>query len=522
MPTMTRIEQQTLVRGFPRHRYRVASEYIPTDLEGYPFGILDVGGFRDNPVVREIFPGVEAIAINIPHEYHGRTGNITYDGRHIPLATDSIPVVMAVDVLEHVRREERFFLLQEMLRVAGQKVVVSGPFDSVQNVKYEVEFLKTLDRYGLPPKASILQHRKRGLSKIEELVLMARNLRTPFAIYPATIADLDFQGLLSQAEVLGGYEGNTKSRFPTNTVFSRVRHILEAPIRRRIAYVLQQVIERQLRRPQKTTWDQAYRAILVMDKIPQGRIVGEEELFLSSDEETAYQAALSYAGFGHFENPIGFYYKNPLRGRHIVIEGPEGTGKTTIVKALSEILKTWGYVVAIPTNYGLRQDIRDIESERQELIPEPSRGLYFAHAMQQTTVTGNAHTLRGTRYISIGERGLASVPMHYEMYCKGDPTIPLLLRKHLPRIPPDLTIILGIENEDINWRRMKQDGDLANSERTPEQLEFQRKYYSTLKEGPLTGKICCIENPGTDGTLDHVIGKVLTAIELHCGIPTSR
>lgn len=490
------------VYGFPTHRYDVAGKYFPVGvgMDGSTFNILDVGGFVNNPVLTKLYPGLKIVSLNLPGEYHGRTGDITYDGTKMPFTASSIPVVMAVDVLEHVIAQERLSLLAEMSRVAERSVIASGPFSSADNNQYEQFLLKRMEEAGIPPKHSILQHQEYGLPTLENLVRMARELRKPFDIYPATVTALDFHGLLAQVDLIREDPAGGSQR----------------------TELIAQTIDSELGDSPKPTWEQAYRAVLVIDKIPKGRIVGTDELFLSSDEKTAYQAALSHACFGIIEDPISFYYRNPLRGRHIVIEGPEGSGKTTIVKLLAMLLETKGYTVAIPTNHGLRQDIRDIEKHRQKLLPEPSRGLYFAHAMQESIVAGNAHTLRGPCYISISERGLASVPMHHEMYCKGDPTIPLLLHKHLPHALPDLTIILGVNDIELNWEMMRRGRDLANMERTIDQLRFQREYYRSLQNGALTGTIFRIDNPGKEGTLNQVVEKILWAIENYCDAPIIR
>lgn len=490
--------QETLVRGFPGQRYRSAIEHIgPVEALPGHIAVLDVGGFRDNATLSELIPGIRVVSLNIPDEYHGRSGDVTYDGQKMPLASCSVPLVMAVDVLEHVPAPKRLTLLREMVRVVKDRVVASGPFASSVNVAYEERLLQEMERHGLPGKASVRMHRVLGLPNIEDLVVMSRQLGYPFHLSPATITALDFQGLLAQVNAIAEHpaDGRTSAR------------------------TIAQATEGLLASAPKPTWQQAYRAVLAIEKERHGRRVSKLELFLSSDETTAYQAALTAAGWGRVEDPIAFYY-NPLRGRHIVFEGPEGSGKTTLMRQVTKRLVRWGYAVANPTDYGLRQDIRTVEKQRQQLLPEPARGQYFAHAMVETTVAGNAHTLRGPCFVSLDDRGLASVPMHHDLHCPDDMTIPMLLDNHAPKIAPDLTIVLGIENKDLNWQRLQESPDLANRFRTKDQLLFQREYYQHFKQNNLTGPICRIENPGTDGSLDRVVSDVLAAIQTSCGIPT--
>lgn len=494
---------ETLVRGYPGSRYGAALEYFPRIKPSGKADVLDVGGFRGNTVLDEVFqelslPNIKAVSINLPNEYHGRTGDITYDSQHLPIKSESIPVVVAVDVLEHVEREKRAALILEMLRVAQEKVIVSCPFHSEQNVRLEEELLRTMEEKGLPPKASILQHRRQGLPTLEELVAMARLTNLPFSIYPATDALRDFMGLNRQIEAIAQDE------------LAWARHMAEND-------------DRQLRLRSKVNWQDAYRAVLVIDKNAKGRIIEDKKELFIGDERTAYRAALSQAGFGLIEDPVLFYSKNPLRGRHIVFEGPEGSGKTTIMRIVASLLADWGYTVGIPTDFGRRQDIRDMERETGELIPEPQRGQYFANAMVESTITGNAHTLTGPYSIALSDRSLTSVPMHKQLYTPGDQTIPMLLERHAPHNKPDLTIVLQVEDPNLNFEMMQRERDLANMNRTMAQLEYQRKYYGSLQNNFLSGnRIYFINNPGTEGSIETVVQEVLAAIEAYCGIPTKK
>lgn len=492
---------EALVRGYPYNRYTAALRHFPNIQPSGKIDVLDVGGFRNNPLLAEVLtelshPALNVTSINLLDEYHGRQGDTTYDGQHFPINTESIPVIVAVDVLEHVVRNERPALIREMARIAKERVIVSGPFHSLENVTLEEELLEHMKQQGLSPKTSILQHRILGLPTLAELVTMARGTGLPFQVYPATDALRDFMGLNHQVDTLA--QGGS--------VWARQ---------------MAENDDRQLRLRSKVNWQDAYRAVLVIDKHPNGRIIANKDELFRGDEKTAYQAALTSVGFGELENPILFYDENHLRGKHIVFEGPEGSGKTTIMRIVARLLAGWGYTVAIPTDFGRRQDIRDMERETGELIQEPQRGQYFAEAMVESTITGNAHSLTGPCSIALSDRSLTSVPMHRQLYTPRDKTIPMLLGKHAPLNRPDLTIVLQVENLDLNSEMMQREQDLANIERTMDQLKYQREYYRSLQNNFLSGNhICHITNPGTNGSLATVVRKVLKEIERYCGIPT--
>lgn len=514
---------EALVRGYPHNRYTAALSHFPSIKPSGKIDVLDVGGFKNNPVLAKVLTELShpaffnVTSINLPKEYHGRHGDIIYDGQHLPLNTESIPVVVAVDVLEHVERRKRTALILEMVRAAKVRVIISGPFHSPENATLEEELLEHMKQNGLPPKTSILQHRRLGLPTLAELVAMARTSELPFQIYPATDALRDFRGLHRQVDVL---TEQPKMKLP-GVRSIRYRKYQSEKLTR--AKTMAENDDRQLRLRSKVNWPDAYRAVLVIEMKPIGRIINEQNELFRGDEKTAYQAALTSVGFGELENPILFYAENPIRGRHIVFEGPEGSGKTTIMRIVARLLADWGYTIAIPTDFGRRQNIRDLEKATGLLIREPQRGQYFTEAMVESTITGNAHSLTGPCSIALNDRGLTSVPMHRQLHCPNDETIQMLIDKHAPHNRPDLTIVLEVDDLNLNFEMMQREQDLANMKRTMDQLKYQREYYRNLPDNFLSGnQICHIKNPGINRSLTSVVREVLTIIKNYCGIPTSR
>lgn len=484
------IQPEPLVRGYPGHRYGIVEPFISANK------ILDVGGFRNNLLLRKIFPGVTVFTTNLPDEYHGRSGDITYDGQHMPLSSDSIPTVIAVDVLEHVRRENRSQLLHEMFRIAQDQVIISCPFYSEENERYEVDFLQRIEKYNFPPKLSILQHRKRGLPRIEELVSMARQLGAQAQLYPATPAFWDLFGLNAQVEALGRF----KSWGPT------------------IAQSISKYTEKLLNRLPRSYWHQAYRAILVIEKKAAGRIVGENELSYIDDEPLAYKVALESAGYGNIKDPIELARNCPTAGFVFGFEGAEGTGKTTIMKEVAQRLAEFGFMIALPTEVGPRNEMRLLEMRQQRLIEEPQRGRLFARTLRQSLIAGRAHVLRGPSFIALIDRTFVTLPMHCVLHCPNDDVINTIYTSQNP-LPPDATFIFRVDDPQKHRQRVERKDDIILYQKPP-QLDYQRKYYDMVIEKdqnpyPYTGNIHVVDN---DGTTEEAVTKILAEIDRYLKI----
>ncbi len=235
-----------LPRGFPRHRYRVVLPYLEGSTGPHKL-ILDVGGFSDNAVLEDLLPEAPVYSVNIHNEYHGRHGHVTYNGEHLPFPDDCFPVVISVDVLEHVPKQHRAKLIEEMVRVASHRVIISAPFASDKNLKHEADLLKALETAGLPPKQSLVEHKKFGLPTLLELENIATATGRRFQIQPATNAEIDFAGLSAQICALLEIQNNPI------IALNCAKGIVDRT-------------EKELEKNPPKSWDEAYRAVLVIDK----------------------------------------------------------------------------------------------------------------------------------------------------------------------------------------------------------------------------------------------------------------
>lgn len=497
----------------PRQKHQEIADHFPGELNGR---VLDVGGFQNNPFLQEVLPaGVTPYSLNFIPETHGRIPDIGGTGLRLPFQDDSIKLSTAIEVIEHVNGWQREQFVREMLRVSEWGSLLCLPFDSPTNVSNEYNLVTGMENRGLQPKRSTLEHRLKGLPTLGDLVSIGRNMRVPFALYPSTNANILFQSLYDQVLALTLCPKNLK-------------------LGTKIAKEIADSAEERLIEAQKPSWEEAYRTIMVLQKKQQGEVITDENrLFLSTNETMAYQAAFNQAGWTQIENGdvFRFYKENPLRGSNIVVEGPEGSGKTSLVRELVKRMKNWGYDIAVQTDHGLRQRIRDMEKKMNRVISDPERAEFFAFAMIESAVAGNAFSLLGPCNISINDRGIESVRMHHGLHCPKNVTIPYLLgetgfgdKKPL-NIPPDLTIVLWVPDEEHNYYLMQKDGDLVNKTKGPSALAFQRRFYRDLAlrgGSDFTGRIAWIENPGKEGSFETVVEQAMAAIESYCKIPLSR
>lgn len=504
--------KEAIVAIGPLFKHESVAPYFPDLNLGDQ--VLDVGGFSGNRFLSRVLPvGVRILSINKYPEPHGRAPDVGGDGRALPFAARSFSLVTAIETLEHVGKPYREVFMEEMVRVTDDTVVILTPIDSPTNVVYEYNLIKRMEEKGLSPKRSTMEHRLLGLPSLSDLVEMGRAMRLPFSIVPSTVASTLFQSMNDQVEVLA-------TKVPMQA-------------KRNIARQIADNAEHILRQAPHPSWEEAYRAIMVFRTNILGTLtVDESLLFQTRNELMAYQAALRQAGWSNVndEDVYRFYKENPLRGRNIVVEGPEGSGKTKLVEALSERLQEWGYDIAIQTDHGLRQRIREMEKQLNRVIGDPERAEFFAFAMLEASVAGNAYSLLGPCNISINDRGIESVRMHHGLHCPDNVTIPFLLEKgDPPKIPPDLTIVLWVDDPKHNYFLMQREGDLVNKTKKPRHLAFQRNFYQDLvmKGGSqFTGPVVLIQNQGIrneeENTFEEVVSQALDAIETYCKIPTSR
>lgn len=204
------IETQELVdspRGLIYIRYDAVLKHLPIassrDAVSLPYHLLDVGGScLSKKVISDLRPGTRVLTLNIRDEYHGdpkRQGEVVYDGDTIPLPSNSVPFVIAVDTLEHMPNEKRQRFVNELFRVASEKVIISCPFHHRGNIKGEKSLIRKMVANGVMPKPSLVEHQKYGLPKKSELIAIAREINPRrFALYSETKRNVNLRLLRVQ------------------------------------------------------------------------------------------------------------------------------------------------------------------------------------------------------------------------------------------------------------------------------------------------------------------------------------
>lgn len=145
---LNKIEQK-LVHSFwflppdIHERQRFIKSKIPSQIK-----VLDVGG--EQPVLEQI-ADIELFTINVAQKINQTPAyiknpqkNMLYDGKHLPFDDDSFEMVVNIDVLEHIKPKERTDFIQEMLRVAKNKLICSAPLGTKTHVQAEKDLLKSI------------------------------------------------------------------------------------------------------------------------------------------------------------------------------------------------------------------------------------------------------------------------------------------------------------------------------------------------------------------------------------------
>ena len=99
--------------------------------------ILDVGGSMSK--LPQFVKNCKVTTVDVV-----KPADIIYDGKKIPVGDKSYDIVTSIDVLEHIKSQDREDFVDELNRVAREKTIISAPLGTSFHLKYEK---KTLEQY---------------------------------------------------------------------------------------------------------------------------------------------------------------------------------------------------------------------------------------------------------------------------------------------------------------------------------------------------------------------------------------
>lgn len=95
----------------------------------------------------------------------------------LPFENNSFSTVCAIDVIEHIEPKKRKGFLKELLRVAGEKVILSFPIGTKKHIEYEKEVKIWLSRKGKDV-AYLDEHINYGLPTASQILKITKEYKT--------------------------------------------------------------------------------------------------------------------------------------------------------------------------------------------------------------------------------------------------------------------------------------------------------------------------------------------------------
>ena len=205
-------------------------------------------------------------------------------------------------------------------------------------------------------------------------------------------------------------------------------------------------------------------------------------------------------------------------GVFITIEGPEGSGKTTVAKMVSQKLSEEGYKVLYtrePGGVGIAEKIRDIILDVNNThLDARSEALLYAASRRQHLVEKVEPALKNG-YVIICDRFIDS-SLAYQGYARGlgiDEVFQINMFAINNRLP-DLTILLDIDPEE-GLRRINKNRSSELNRLDLEDLSFHNKVhegYEILKSKYAERFTIVDGNKTVDEVFNQVLDIVLNKI----------
>ena len=131
---------------------------------GRPLRVLDVGDW--NGLAARFCPG--DLCVCLDPDGHGADRYVQADGRALPFVDGAFDVVACLDALEHVPREERPRIADELRRVAAHTVVVAVPTAEGGTAEHEAVLERFVRDVLGGQQEQLREHREQGLPTADE------------------------------------------------------------------------------------------------------------------------------------------------------------------------------------------------------------------------------------------------------------------------------------------------------------------------------------------------------------------
>ncbi len=145
-------------------RHKKVSEFIEKS-----DSVLDVGGELNH--LSQFIKPKNIIVANLD------TGDVLIKKTNLPFKQCSFDVVCAIDVLEHIPKKNREKFINDLLRVAQKKVILSFPIGTIEHTNYERKMQTFLVKKGINV-TYLKEHIKYGLPQREEIEKITKNFKT--------------------------------------------------------------------------------------------------------------------------------------------------------------------------------------------------------------------------------------------------------------------------------------------------------------------------------------------------------
>lgn len=116
-------------------RHAIVSKFIPLNSN-----VLDVGGELNT--LKRFCPTSRVTVSNVT------SSDIVADARSYNFGEEKYQVVTSVDVLEHIEKKDRQGFIDNLVKTAKERVIVSAPLGTQKHIEYEKKVLKWYQRVG--------------------------------------------------------------------------------------------------------------------------------------------------------------------------------------------------------------------------------------------------------------------------------------------------------------------------------------------------------------------------------------